>query len=366
MKKKFISCGLILVLIIICCNVNSQSLQPGFDKNEYKNLLCMSARISSDTTYLKDIPEPIGFNRVYQSPVMGLDNLWNLWIDTNNKTAVISIRGTTVKQESWLANFYAAMVPAEGSLILGKQDKFAYKLAENPKAAIHIGWLISMSYLSKDILPKLDSCYTNGIKNFILMGHSQGGAITYLLTAYLYQLQKENKIPTDIRFKTYCSAGPKPGNLFFAYDYENITKNGWAYNVINSADWVPETPISIQTLNDFNNTNPFINAKTALRKQKFPKNILLRYVYNQLDKPTKKAQRKYEKYLGKMASKMIRNTLPNFTPPHYYKSNYYVRTGATIVLKPDEEYYKIYPDDEKKVFVHHFHPPYLYLIDKYE
>jgi hypothetical protein len=51
-------------------------------------------------------------------------------------------------------------------------------------------------------------------------------AISYLLTAYLYHLQKSGRLQADIRFKTYASAGPKPGNLYFAYQYEAMTKGG--------------------------------------------------------------------------------------------------------------------------------------------
>lgn len=195
------------------------------------------------------------------------------------------------------------------------------------------------------------------------MGHSQGGGISYLLTAYLYNLQKQKLLSSDIRFKTYCSAAPKPGNLYFAYDYEAMTQGGWAYNVVNSADWVPETPFSIQTLNDINTTNPFINSKKIVQKQKFPKNLVMRHVFNKLDRPTKKAQRNYEKYLGKMTSKLIKSNLPEFTPPDYYHSNHYVRTGATIVLHANEAYYKLYPNDENKVFAHHAHTQYLYLLE---
>lgn len=185
----------------------------------------------------------------------------------------------------------------------------------------------------------------------------------FLLTAYLNNLQVLNQLPSDIRFKTYCSAGPKPGNLYFAYEYEAMTQGGWAYNVVNAADWVPESPMTIQTLNDFNNTNPFINAKLIIKKQKFPKNLALKYVFNQLDKPTKKAQANYEKYLGQMTSKIIKKNIKGFTSPLYHSSNHYVRTGAIIVLMPDEEYFKLFPDDPKTIFVHHFHKPYLHLLD---
>ncbi|RAJ92075.1 lipase (class 3) [Larkinella arboricola] len=341
-----------------------QSLKPGFDQEEYRELMYISARTGALTpTYYADIPEPKRFKRVYRSPIMGLDNLWDLWTD-NQSTAVISIRGTTDKPESWIGNFYAAMVPAKGELKLTEKDVFTYELAANPKAAVHVGWLLGMAYLSRDILPKIDSCYKAGTRNILLMGHSQGGAINFLLTSYLYNLQKQKAIPADIRFKTYCSAGPKPGNLYYAYAYETLTQNGWAFNVVNSADWVPQTPMSIQTMNDYNNTNPFVNAKAIIKKQKFWQRIALNHVFNKLNRPTRRAQKNYEKYLGKMTSGIVRKSLKDFVPPDYFRSNDYVRTGASVVLLADSAYYELFPDDPKTIFVHHFHKPYLYLLDK--
>lgn len=322
-----------------------------------------------DTSYSKKIPAPVGYDFVYRSPVVGLDNCWDLWISkgaaaAQKGVAVISLRGTTQNSVSWLANFYAAMVPAKGELHLSDSATFKYELASNPKAAIHAGWIISTAFLSKSILHKIDSCYKNGIKEFIIMGHSQGGAIAYLLTSYLLNLQKNHLIAADIRLKTYCSAAPKPGNLYYAYEYEAQTQNGWAYNVVNSADWVPETPMSIQTLDDFNVTNPFVNAKSMIKKQSFTKRIALNYMFNRLDKPTRRAQKNYQKYLGTFTSKMVKQQIPGFVAPAYYNSNNYVRTGNTIVLLADEAYYKLYPDNEKNVFVHHLHPAYLYLTEK--
>ncbi len=363
MKKKHFFITFALILFYIFKSAFAQQLKPGFNKNEYRELMLISARTTAQPTYFKDFAEPENFKMVYQSKVMGLDNLWDLWTNEKN-VAVISIRGTTEKPESWLSNFYAAMVPATGQLQINENDIFTYELAANPKAAVHVGWLLSMAYLSKDILPKIDSLYKTGTKNFLLMGHSQGGAITFLLTAYLKNLQATNMLPLNIQFKTYCSAAPKPGNLYFAYAYEASTQGGWAYNVVNAADWVPEMPISIQTLKDFNNVNPFTNAKTIIKKQKFPKNLILNHVYNQLNNPTKIAQKNYQKYLGNMTSKMIKKNILGFNPPVYYNSNHSVRTGLTIVLMPDEEYSKQFPDDSTKLFPHHFHAQYLLLLAK--
>ncbi len=358
---------IIVVLLIaqmLAVHTFAQNLKPYFNKAEYRELLLISAKTNTPDNDTFDLPEPFHHKMIYRSAIVGLDNRWDLWINDTSSVAVISIRGTTKNSESWLSNFYAAMVPAKGKLTISENKTFEYELASNDRAAVHVGWLLSMAFLAEDIVPKIDSLYKTGTKNFLLMGHSQGGAIDYLLTAYLYNLQQKQQLPADIRFKTYCSAAPKPGNLYFAYHYESITQNGWAYNVVNSADWVPETPISIQTLNDFNYTNPFKDAKEKIKKLKFPKNIYLKKVYNNLDKPTKKAQKSYEKYLGKMTSKAIITELNGFVSPPYCSTNNYVRTGTTIVLFADDEYYKQFPDDDKKMWVHHFYKPYFYLLDK--
>jgi len=362
-KKYYLAFIIIVIWQVLPKQLLAQDLKPYFNTEEYKELLYISAKTNTPDSVVFNIPAPKLYKMIYRSKIIGLDNLWDLWLNENNTVAAISIRGTTGKAESSLENLYAAMVPAIGELTLSKTDTFQYHLAPDSNAAVHIGWLLSMAYLSKDIVPKIDSLYNSGVKNILLMGHSQGGAINYLLTAYLYSLQRENKLPNDIRFKTYCSAAPKPGNLFFAYFYENITKNGWAFNVVNSADWVPETPISIQTLDDFNSTNLFTNAKKEIQNLKFPKNIILKRVYNKLDKPTRKAQKEYEKYLGEMTSKLIMKKLPDFVPPKYYQSNNYVRTGKTVILFADDNYYKKFPEFSSAISTHHNFNAYLYLLN---
>ena len=363
--KKYIFPAFVIVCKIIFSPVIAQNLKPYFDKEEYKELLLVSAKTNTPDSIVFKIPPPEHHKMIYRSKVIGLDNRWDLWINEENTIAVVSIRGTTGKIESSLENLYAAMVPAKGELVLSKTDTFKYCLVPDKKAAVHVGWLLSMALLSKDIVPKIDSLYKSGIKEIILMGHSQGGAINYLLTAYLYNLQQQKKIPDDIRFKTYCSAAPKPGNLYFAYYYETITGK-WAYNVVNSADWVPETPVSIQTLDDFNETNLFKDAGNQISKLRFPKNVILKRIYNKLDKPVKKAQRRYEKYLGEKTSKIIRKKFPDFSPPEYVKSNNYVRTGNTVVLYANEKYFKKFPENSRVISTHHNFDAYLFLLNDLE
>jgi len=334
-------------------------LAPGFSRAEYLEMLRISAAEYNVQREGKPLL-PEHYHCIYRSPVVGLDNRWSLWTG-NEGIAVISTRGTTAQVNSWLANFYAAMLPARGALALAPRDTFYYELADNPRAAVHAGWTLCMAYLVRDMLPRIDSCYKAGIRQFMITGHSQGGVLSYLLTAYFYHLQRNGNLPADIRFKTYCSAAPKPGNLYFAYDYEALTQQGWAYTVVNTADWVPETPVSIQTVRDFNNVNPFVHVKTMARAQQFPRNLVLRHVYHQLDRPTRKADRKYRKYLGHMVVKLVRRHLKTYKEPQYYYSNDYTRAGTFIILKADSSYYRKFADDPSKVFVHHFFEPYFYL-----
>jgi len=359
MKKKWL---ILFFSSSVYCVIQAQHLKPGFDRSECIEMLRIGARFG-DSAYASKIPEPQQFRHIYRSAVFGLDNCWDLWTNPNG-VAVISIRGTTTQAVSWLANFYAAMVPAQGTLQLSDSFTFKYTLSDNPRAAVHVGWLIGTAFLSKDILPKIDSLYKSGTKEFIITGHSQGGAICFLLTSYLYHLQKSNQLPSDIRFKTYCMAGPKPGNLYFAYDYESLTQYGWAFNLVNSADWVPETMFSIQTVDDFNKTNPFVKAKEFMNKQTFPKNLVLKYFYSRLDKPARKAEYRFQDCLGNSMYSYVKKVLPGFVQPTYYNSMAYVRVGNTIVLYADANYYTLFPDNPDNPFIHHLHPAYLYLAEK--
>jgi hypothetical protein len=343
-------------------SLSAQHLKPGFDKSECILLLEMGADFG-DSSYRAALPSPEGFTMIYRSPEVGMDNCWDLWVNDQG-IAVISLRGTTQKAVSWLENFYGAMVPAKGELQLSDSFHFKYDLATNPRAAVHAGWLIGVAFLSLDILPKIDSLYRSGTRDFFVTGHSQGGALSFLMTSYLYSLQKQNRLASDIRFKTYCFAGPKVGNLYYAYDYESMTQYGLAYNVVNSADWVPETMFSIQTVDDFNNTNPFVNAKELFGKLPFPKDIVLKYIFNRMDQPVRKAEYRFQDCLGKGLESYIRKALPGFQPPVYYNSMDYVRVGNTIVLLADADYYKLFPDNPTTLFVHHLHPAYFYLAQK--
>ena len=345
--------AIITSLILLIAFSGYAQLKPGFDKQEYLEMLRISRKQFEPKDIKDNIPPPTEYKMIYRSPVGPLKNRWDLWVN-NNKTAVISIMGSTNAQESWLENFYAAMVPANGQLQLNDSTTFNYRLANNPKAAVHIGWLLGLADLSKTIVPQINKTYSeNGIKDFIIIGHSQGAAIAYLLRSYLADMQAKKLIPADIVFKTYCSAPPKPGNIYYAYDYEFLTAGGWGIAITNAADWVPQTPFTVQTMSDFNTPNPFVDVKTVIKQQQFFVRLYINHVYNRLKKTPEKAQKTYEDYLGRLVYKFIKKSLPQFKEPAYLHEALFTRTGTPVILMPNEQYNKLYPFDAKNIFLNH-------------
>ena len=339
----------------------AQTLKPGFDPVEYEGLLERSAGRS--TFYVSTyIPKETNYDLMYSSPEMGLHNKWALWENKEKTIIVVNIRGTVGTLDSWLENLYSAMIPAVGSIKLTNAYTFNYKFASDPRAMVHIGWAIGVGAMAPDILDKIQRAYAQGVKQIIVEGHSQGGVLALLLTAYLHYQVQDGKLPKDIVIKSYCSAAPKPGNLNFAYDYENATTGGWSFTVVNAADWVPETPFSIQTVNDFNKVNPFVHVKEAFRKQKFIVRVLAGHVYHRMSKSTVKAQRKFDKYLGKILYKRVKKFMPEYEQPAYTTSFNYMRAGTPIVFEPGEDYYKQFPDTGSNIFRNHLFEPYYYLV----
>lgn len=357
--------ALILICISVVQYLGAQTLQTGFQKQEFINLLKLSMH-QRDTPWVDmSIEKPDGYELFYRSPMAGLENRFDIWINSSEKRAAINVRGSNGTRPSWMENFYMAMVPAHGFLQLNDSTSFEYTLAKNHKAAVHTGWLLGLAAIAPDVHTQITLLHQAGFRDFYVSGHSQGGAIATLLTAYLFNKRKVGELPQDILFKTYCSAGPKPGNLFFAFEYEQATQYGWAYNVVNPHDWVPQTPFSVQTINDFPITNPFTDAKKSIKNIKFPANLLVKHLFNQLHRPTMKAQKNFQKNLGdRTASLIIKKDLPQYKEPEYFESISYTRCGSQVVLHTDSTYHEKYPDTKEDLFTHHRPEVYLFLSEQ--
>ncbi len=346
-----------LIFTFAVKQLTAQHLHPYFNAAEYKQMLAIIDR-SGDSPWTKAVtPYPENCKMVYRSPEVGMKNRWDLWL-RNDDVAIIHIRGTNGTAVSWMENFYAGMIPATGHFQLNDSTRFDYKLSNDPQAYVHAGWMIGLAAMGPDIADKIKDYYRKGIHEFIIMGHSQGGVIAFLVRSYLAYRED---IPKDIVFKTISSGAPKPGNRNYVYDYDYITRNGWGLRVVNAKDWVPETPFSIQTTVDFTAVNPFSDIKSALKEQKWAARVALNYMYGRLDRPGKRTSRRMQRVLGKMLSKRVRKVLPGYQPPTFVQGHSYVTAGIPVILYPINGYDEKFPFDGKNIFTHHMLKPYLWL-----
>ncbi len=340
----------LVLLLFICLSAQAQ-IEPGFDRDEYIELLKVSQQ-QTDTFITKvNLAWPQGIERLYQSERMGLENAWEFWM-RDDGVGIISIHGTKPLYWSWMENFYSGMVPATGSWQINNNYLFDYKLSEDSNAYVHAGWLSGLAYLGPDILEKINKYSNEGVTDFIIMGHSQGGAIAFLLNSWLHYLP-EGSVAENIRFKTYCSAAPKPGNLYYAYDFEYINYGGWACRVVHSEDWVPETPFSIQTADDINERSPFNMAEEGFKQLSLVKRVALKSIYNGMNKSVDKARDKFIKSLAYRMYGLIEENQPELAEPEYAKCMAYMTCGTPIILRPDPEYNSYLKVELDMEFVHH-------------
>lgn len=353
---------LILSCIILKFNVQAQKFDAGFEAAEYADLLHFYFKGFSDTGFakLKNGVLNYKYEHLFISPEVGLKNKCEMYL-RNDKTAILNLRGTVAKPESWLANFFSVMIPAKGNLSINDTTNFEYTVAENDNAYVHAGWMISMAHLATYFNQCIDSLIAKGVNNFIITGHSQGGALSFLTTSYLHYKYKQ-KFPL-VRFKTYASAAPKPGNLFYAYDFDFITSNGFGFRVINTEDWVPESPLTVQTIQDINEANPIKDAKKILKGQQFFVRLYLNSIYNKMDNASTKTMKRYKKYLGTKLYSFVKKSLPQIQIPKLINSSNYMTAGSPIILKPNAAYKEKFAFTGSNYFVHHMLEPYLFLLN---
>jgi hypothetical protein len=212
----------------------------------------------------------------------------------------------------------------------------------------------------------------NGTTEFIIMGHSQGAALAFLLRSYLEYLPEP--LPYNVRIKTYGSAAPKPGNLYYAYDFDKITANGWAFRVINPMDWVPEMPFSIQRVSDLNEVNPLnlLHNKTKVntdkKSTKTPKipwitKVYVKHTVKKLDRKTRRAQKAFTRTLGEKTYKLLQKDFQELPKPDFSFSMNYSTCGTPIILQTTDNYFNSYLQKaDKHIFTHHMYEAYLYLL----
>jgi len=121
-------------------------------------------------------------------------------------------------------------------------------------------------------------------------------------------------------------------------------------------------PLSVQTTADFNPINPFTKVSESFKKQKLPQRIALNRVYNKLRRHPDKAVDNYIKYLGNKLESSVQSAAGEVQIPDYAPCMHYVRTGRSVVLKPDTTYHAEFPHNPDKIFTHHSHHAYIHQI----
>lgn len=353
---------IVAVGFLLGTTIAGAQLSPGFDRSEYADLLWLQFNTLGDSLARQQnfSLEKGAYNRLLLTPEVGLLNRASIFLRYDG-VVVIELRGTVPQAQSWLENFYAGMVPATGSLSLSKGQTFSYQLAADTAATIHAGWLLGSAFLLREMLPLLDSLVAAGNKDMLVSGHSQGGALSFVVTSFLHY--HYSKMGLSVRLKTYASAAPKPGNLYYAYDFAHITRNQMGFRVVNTEDWVPEVPFTAQTLDDFRSSNPFTNAKGIISKQKFLQRTVMNNVYNKMDNHSRKAAKTFRKQLGTNAGKLVAKALPELEMPPMSNVMNYSSAGTPVVLVPDADYHKQYQFSGQNYFVHHMYAPYMHLLN---
>ncbi len=291
------------------------AFEPGYQQQEALDLITLCAMVNDtpttqETGYESTGPNPpADWELVYAPPVAipPFDSYFEIWQDTstnvpaNTARIVIIFRGTTPETMSMAEDAIFPMVNAENLGFSYDGIDLNFKFAGNSTPnitsdtntgstfnqtpCIHAGFALGMlSILNANILPggtdenilnlltdlfskpgffnKYGQFYGMDAEIYIT-GHSQGAALATLFRSYV-EYQPLDLKGSPVSYKTYVFAQPKPGNSYYANDFDLIASNyGMAIRVTNSKDWVPQAPLAIQQINDLNELNPITYVEDA-------------------------------------------------------------------------------------------------------
>ncbi len=294
-----------------------------FNREEARDMIALCNSFSfmelygTDTTII-----PKCYIKTYTSEALGMDNIFQIYKKDN--IAVINLRGSTAKKISWMENIYSAMIPAKGVIKI-QDEKFKYIFAKDNLAAVHAGYALAMAFLEKDLLINIKNLNEEGIFDFLITGHSQGGALANMLLAYLNNLP-ENKLSSKNSFKCYAFAAPMIGNKAFTEEYnERFCKTNISFNFVNPADLVPALPLSYKESSSFSQGVMSLLFDEASLAEKFKDGAFLLF-----DKNLGNTVRR----LSTSVAKQISNEVGTVTmPPFVEDINYYKLANRIEIFK---------------------------------
>ena len=140
----FIFCLLLSSLMVVA------KPDPGFIRSEAREMIAVCNSFTFLDLYQNDAEIiPAGYEKRYTSGTFGMDNKYQVYV--KDDMAVISFRGSTDKQLSWIENMYASMIPATGTILL-EGEKFTYCFARDSGAAGHSGYALGIAFLHNELI----------------------------------------------------------------------------------------------------------------------------------------------------------------------------------------------------------------------
>ncbi len=222
----------------------SAGVKPGFDATEARDMIALCNSFTFEYLYGtdKDIIPP-GYEKVFTSSIQGMDNKFQVY--RKGDRGIINFRGSTEKAISWVENFYSAMIPAKGKIVIQDQSH-PYTFATEKGASVHAGYALAVIILSDDLLREIQLLNNEGVYEIYITGHSQGGALATMTRAWLENLPKKKLDPKN-EFKTYAFANPMCGNQEFSQQFQELyAETGTAFSIINPEDLVPKLPLNYE------------------------------------------------------------------------------------------------------------------------
>ncbi len=218
---------------------------PGFDSNEAKAFIAICSALNGQVEDAPTPPLPADWSL---SPPVEAPSLLNAYQIGESKSQpgvyLIAWRGTMTVLRSELEDFAFIPVSAEG-------------YARDPRARLHIGFKEGFETLRErlvsDVQSRAAQAPAGAPVRFYIAGHSQGGAVAAVCAAFLRNATFPGA--ERLQLKTYCFAQPKPGNYYFACDFNQARYSAanMTFVVNSDQDFVPQIPLTIQVVADLNN-----------------------------------------------------------------------------------------------------------------
>ncbi len=227
-------------LFVLTALTLSAQFDSGYETKEARDMVALC----NSFTFLKEEGSdseilPRGYDRIYASPSMGMDNQFQVYV--SGKSGVLVFRGSTASPTSWMANIYASMIPARGEISIAGTPR-TYRFAENTDAAVHSGYALATVIMANEVLQQISQLNKRGIFDIYITGHSQGGSLAQMIRAYIENLP-DGELSAKNNYKTYAFAPPMIGDKSFAAEYNRrFSATETSFTIINPSDPVPLFP----------------------------------------------------------------------------------------------------------------------------